>query len=347
VDGAGKRLALPAGSLTVPASLKLDGKKLVSPLTFKPGRSPVEAAGLPYRGTLLLTSDGKSIELVNVVALEAYLRGVVSEEMPSTWPAAALQAQTIAARSYALAQMKNVPASSQFDVYADPRSQAYGGIDAETPAVTAAVTATSKKVVLYRGEVATTFFSASSGGETMSSDEGTGTPVPYLVAVPDPYDTLSPYHDWGPILLTAPDMAKALGLHGALDDLVSTLDPTGRVASATAVSNGSTVTFSGTQVRDDLGLRSSWFDIGFLSLDPVKAPVKRGLPITLGGVVRDLADVALEAQAPNGTWTTVGEVTPADDGSFTIAVTPKATTLYRLASGSARGALIKVRVKPA
>ncbi len=347
VDGAGKRLALPAGPVTVPASLRVEGKRLVSPLTFEPGRSPVEAAGLPYRGKLVLASDGKAVQLINLVALEAYLPGVVSEEMPSTWPNAALQAQAIAARSYALAQIRSVPASSAFDLYADSRSQAYGGINAETPAVVKAVTGTRNLVVLFHGKVATTYFSASSGGETMSAAEATGTPVPYLVAVPDPYDTLSPYHDWGPVLLSSADAAKALGLRGALDDLVTTLDPTGRVASATTVSNGSTVTLTGMQVRDDLGLRSSWFDIGFLSLAPVRAPVTPNTPVALGGVVRGLTDVSLEAQAADGTWTTAGAVTPAADGSFTIRVTPKATTNYRLATGDVRGALIKVRVKPA
>ena len=147
--------------------------------------------------------------------------------MPSTWPNAALEAQAIAARSYALAQIRSVPAASPFDLYADSRSQVYGGINAETPAVTKAVTATRNLVVLFHGKVATTYFSASSGGETMSAAEATGTPVPYLVAVPDPYDTLSPYHDWGPVLLSAADAAKALGLHGGLDDLVSDTRPDG------------------------------------------------------------------------------------------------------------------------
>jgi stage II sporulation protein D len=347
VDGAGTRLALPAGSLDVPASLELDGQKLVSPLTFKRGESPVEAAGLPYRGKLVLTSDGKSIQLLNVVALESYLPGVVSEEMPSTWPQAALQAQAIAARSYALAQIGSVPDTSPFDLYADSRSQVYGGINAETPAVTKAVIATKNQVVLYRGKVATTYFSASSGGETMSAEEGTGTPVPYLVAVPDPYDLLSPYHDWGPVLLSAAEAAKALGLHGGLDDVVSTLDPTGRVASATVVSGGSTVTLTGMQVRDDLGLRSSWFQIGLLALDPMRTQVTKGTLITLRGAVRGLDGVSLEAQAPNGSWVTVSTVAPGGDGTFTVAVTPNATTRYRLSTGSVRGALIKVLVKSA
>jgi hypothetical protein len=79
----------------------------------------------------------------------------------------------------------------------------------------------------------------------------------------------------------------------------------------------------------------------------VRAPVTPNTPVALGGVVRGLTDVSLEAQAADGTWTTAGAVAPAADGSFTVRVTPKATTSYRLATGDVRGALIKVRVKPA
>ena len=62
------------------------------------------------------------------------------------------------------------------------------------------------------GKVRTTFFSSSSGGRTVSAAEATGTPVPYLVSVADPYDTVSPNHDWGPALRRARAVAKALGL---------------------------------------------------------------------------------------------------------------------------------------
>ena len=219
IDAAGTKLRLPAGSLVVRASLRLHGRRLVSPLTFRPGRAPVEAASLAYRGSLVIDSTAGKLDLVNVVPLESYLDGVVGEEMPATWPAAALEAQAIAARSYALAQIAAAVTESPFDLYDDWRSQAYGGIAAETPAIVQAVAATVGEIVLYDGKVATTFFSSSSGGETTSAADGTGTPVPYLVSVPDPYDTLSPDHDWGPLLFSAADAGKELGLGGPLLNL--------------------------------------------------------------------------------------------------------------------------------
>jgi len=72
----------------------------------------------------------------------------------------------------------------------------YLGISAESAAASAAVDATKGQVLSFGGKVATTFFYSTSGGETESSIDWTGTALPYLVSVPDPYDTISPYHNW-------------------------------------------------------------------------------------------------------------------------------------------------------
>ncbi len=179
----------------------------------------------------------------------------------------------------------------------------------------------------------------------MSSADANGTAVPYLVSVPDPYDTLSPYHDWGPLLMSARGAGKALGLHGALADVTSVLDQSGRVASAKAVGRDGQVTLTGPQVQADLGLRSTWFDIGLLELSPLEAPVAAGTALTLFGVVRGLSGVTLEARASGGDWTTVSSVEPDADGVFSVRVAPAVTTVYRLATGNARGGQITVTVR--
>ena len=84
-------------------------------------------------------------------------------ESPSSWPAAALQAQAVVARSYALASNVN---GKGFNQYADTRSQVYRGYLGEAPSTTAAVAATAGQVVTYAGAVATTFFFSTSGGYT-------------------------------------------------------------------------------------------------------------------------------------------------------------------------------------
>jgi stage II sporulation protein D len=271
VDAAGTKLKLPAGDLTLRASLKLRHKPLVSPLTFRPGKAPVEVGGHPYRGSLTVLSDGTKLQIVNDVQLESYVDGVVGEEVSAAWPQAALEAQAIAARSYALSQLARTGAASPFDLYADGRSQVYGGIDAESPAITQAATATARRVVLYDGAVATTYFSSSSGGRTADSDDTIGFAVPYLVSVADPWDTYSPYHDWGPIVMSTRAAAKELGLHGPLVDLELESAPDGRVISVTAATANKTVTLTGAQLRDDLGLRSDWFQLQWGGEDDANA----------------------------------------------------------------------------
>ena len=83
-----------------------------------------------YRGDLkLLVRDGR-ILAINQLGIETYLPSVVGSEMPSKWPLAALQAQAVAARTYALRQR----GSGDFDVRATVSSQVYKGIESETPA---------------------------------------------------------------------------------------------------------------------------------------------------------------------------------------------------------------------
>src|SRR5206468_1555668 len=101
------------------------------------------------------------LQVVNVVGLDDYVKGVVTGESPKDWPAAALQAQAVASRSYAVATL-----GAGRLLYTDQRSQVYGGIDNESTTGVQAVTKTKGQVLLYDGKVATTFFSSSSGGRT-------------------------------------------------------------------------------------------------------------------------------------------------------------------------------------
>ena len=108
------------------------------------GGGPVTLAGAGlngvrdgrYRGALRVLGAPDGLEVVNVVSLENYLRGVVASEMPSSWEPEALETQAIAARTYAVATRK--PASSAFDLYPDERSQVYRGLAAEAASASAA-----------------------------------------------------------------------------------------------------------------------------------------------------------------------------------------------------------------
>jgi stage II sporulation protein D len=341
-DGSGTSVQLPAGKVTFGPTLVVAGSKLAAPLVFSPGKGAALTLKRAYRGRISVdVVDGK-LRAIDVVGLEQYLDGVVPAEMPASWAPEALKAQAVAARSYALAT-RNVAAP--YDAYPDTRSQMYLGISVETPATNAAVAATKRQVLFYDGRVATTYFSSTSGGRTESSLDWTGTPVPYLVSVPDPFDAISPYHDWGPVPMTAQAIAKALKISGPITDATTVANQAGRVAKLNLVTAPATVAISGSAVRAAVGLRSTWFSLGMISLAaPVPStPVTYGSQLTLAAVVRGVNAVELEQRPSGGAWEAVA---PVGTGTLALTQRPTITTDYRLATPTAASGYVRVRVAP-
>ena len=286
--------------------------------------------------------------MINTLPLESYALGVVPREVPSTWPAEALKAQAVAARSYALATRKT---SGDFDVYADVRSQVYGGVDAETEATNAAVQATAREVVTYQGKVATTYFFSTSGGKTRDvADAWPGSPpVPYLVSVDDPYDDASPVHTWGPVAVGSQQLKAGLKLVAAPVDARVRLGPSGHVSVLElALADGREVSFPAGDVRSALGLRSTWFRIaGRLSLKPPqKLPVTYGAKKRLSGFARGVGPTTLERRPIGGSWEKVAGLALGADGSFAVPFRAERTTDYRLATSKLKGAIARVPVAP-
>jgi SpoIID/LytB domain protein len=162
-----------------------------------------------YRGTLrVIVHSATRVSVVNDVSLEAYLAGVVPVEMPPTWPAAALQAQAVAARSYSARRLR--PGVSYFDVPDDSSSQIYRGVLAEKPATTAAIAASAGMVLTSGSTIINALFHSTGGGATESNEnvytsasgKRIGKPVSYLRGSPDrrpdgsPYDSGAPYATW-------------------------------------------------------------------------------------------------------------------------------------------------------
>jgi SpoIID/LytB domain protein len=314
---------------------------LTPPLTFT-SKQPLVIAGKPYRGKIRVLSNGKTLQVIDVVGLEAYLKGVVPAEMPSAWSPEALKAQAVAARSYALAGLAK---GKDYDLYADTRSQVYGGLDAEVSATSDAVDATKGEVVLYNGKVANTLFFSTSGGRTASAAETTGTAVPYLVSVTDPYDTASPYHDWGPVLFDAAKVAKQLKLPAPLTDLRTTTGPSGRVKTLVALTaDDRQVTLTGSQLRTQLELRSTWFTPALLSLAPAARTIAYGGAVSLTGFARGADGVSLESKTATQDWTPVGDLLLDGEGAFATILKPQIATQYRLVSGTVRAGLAKIAV---
>src|SRR5215210_1163091 len=347
-DGLGDLYELDAGTQRFGPGLRVrevGHKKLTQlkgPLVFLPGAEPLTLKGRAYRGELRVTVDRGRLRAINSLGLEPYLYGVVPSEMPHHWPLEALKAQAVAARSYALATRR----TGDFDVYSDVRSQVYRGIPEEEAATNEAIDATAGLVVTYEGKVAHTYFFSTSGGRTATVTDvwPSSKPIPYLVSVSDPYDSISPYHRWGPIVLTAKAARGQLQVRGPLTDLRPTITGSGRVSTLIAVGPTGETEVKAGDVRRLLRLRSTWFRVGMLALARPEAPLEPGHQLTLSGIARGLVGVTLEQRASGSPWAPLAKVKPGAAGAFAIAVKPNVTTQYRLAAGTARSAVVRVVV---
>ena len=156
----------------------------------------IRVNGKEYRGEIrLFLNQQKRINVINELPLEVYLRGVVPMELPPrTYPEIeALKAQAVAARTYALAHLKQFN-SEGFDIRDDARSQVYGGVQSEHPLSNRAVEETRGIVVTHRDANGRSVpidavYTASCGGGTESNEAMfLSAPAAYLrsvVCLPD------------------------------------------------------------------------------------------------------------------------------------------------------------------
>lgn len=192
----------PDGSRLTHVLIPADGsaKVWIQPGGEGAGIKLAERYGRTYRGSFEVTALHERLAVVNELPFEQYLYAVVGAEMPASWPAEALKAQAVAARSYALHQGFGFQIAHVVD---STHSQAYGGMNAEKPQTTAAVDATRGEVLMHNGRVVEAVFSSSAGGVTADPAEIWGGSVAYLGSVPSP-DELSEeglYH-WYRVVLS-------------------------------------------------------------------------------------------------------------------------------------------------
>jgi stage II sporulation protein D len=348
-DGDGKRYPIAGGTVTADSDLKLpvgkDGKpvKLAGPVTIRAAKGAfLSYGGKEFRGDLRVAAVSGRIQLVNVVGLEAYLLGVVPGEMPKDWPLAALQAQAVAARTYAVG---NIVRGRPFDLYSDWRSQVYYGVGSEAPGTTQAVRETRGQILTYDGAPAQTFYFSSSGGRTISSLDAFGLDLPYLVSVADPWDAVSPNHAWAPRLLTGTQLAARFGLPNPVADIAYVPGAPGKPAAVQlTTADGRTASARLSDVRARLGLKSTGFRLGTLRLDP-PAQAKGASPIVqLTGVARQVEGATIERRTADGSWVTAKRLSPAADGTFAVKLRASGTTVFRLSADGVSGPPLTVRV---
>jgi len=229
----------------------------------------VQVNGMPYRGFItLLKKQGMTV--VNNVPVEDYLYGVVPKEMPPSWSAEALRAQSVAARTFALKNRKRHMAEG-FDLCNTAHCQVYEGMSAETRATTEAVNSTRGEVLFYKGAVIDALFHTDSGGMTEFSEHVWGSPVPYLRAVKELRTQTQP---WSRTVSMASFVQKIEAGGKSLGTLkeirLSPLTigkgsadrtPSGRVRMAEFVGTKGRISLSGNDLRSMFSLPSTLFDI--------------------------------------------------------------------------------------
>jgi stage II sporulation protein D len=285
-----------------------------APLTAS-GAGPLTVPGLgAYRGSLEFLPGGSGgVQTINAVGLDDYVRGVVAAEMPSSWSTQALEAQAVAARTYAITTDAG---GSAFDQYSDTRSQVYDGVRAETPSTDAAVAATRGQVVTDLGYPVTTYFFSSSGGYTENNENvWSGSQAdPWLRGVADPYDDAgnNPYYRWH-VYLGGARAAAELG--SLVDGRLIGIAPievgvSTRIVTAEVVGSGGTRSATGAQLEQRLGLNSTlaeFRDITTVALvirshaGRAAVPAGRGFPAAIVRSVNALAARVLAAPSLAGT----------------------------------------------
>ena len=263
--------------------IAINGKAIDTVVTLKPTNSnaPFLFEGKGYRGGLTLRANNGKMMVINSVPLEDYLYGVVPQEVVPSWPAAALEAQAVAARTYALHTMEENK-GKLYDVSTTTDHQVYNGVSGETQATTNAVNKTKGMVMLYNQRPINALFHSDGGGYTEDSVNVWGSDVPYLKGVKD-FSTGTSTSNW---TVTTSRQALESKLNAASKGVgklksiqltplgkpgqqTSDRGVSGRIKSATFIGTSGKTTVDGDSLRSILGLKSTLFDF-YVNHNPAK-----------------------------------------------------------------------------
>ena len=248
---------------------KRKGERLqLAPAAAVPDEAHFSLAGRTYRGSLEVLAKKGGLTAVNLVPLDDYLLSVVPEEMPTDWPAEALKAQSVAARSFAL-HNRDRHAADGFDLCTTTHCQVYTGVGAEKTASTAAIKATEGEVLFYGTEPIDALFHTDSGGMTENSENVWGSFVPYLRAVKDEPQKTMPWTK----TVTAATLEQKLAAKGHNIGKIRSIESSklqmgkasadrtvsGRVKTMTFKGTKGQAGLSGNELRSLFGLKSTLF----------------------------------------------------------------------------------------
>jgi len=212
-----------------------------------------------YRGRTRLIASEQGLTAVNHIGLQPYLYSVVGAEMKADWPLAALKAQAVAARTYALYQRHRAQ-GRYYDFGDTTASQVYRGIASERRQPRQAVRQTAGQIVTYNGTPILAAFHAASGGHTANVEDVWSRRLPYLRGVRD-FDRQAPVYQWQQTLPARTIGQRLDGVEAVQAIEPQRRTPQGRVAALKVVGERATVRLSGPDFRQALDLRSTLFAV--------------------------------------------------------------------------------------
>lgn len=211
-----------------------------------------------FRGHItIMASRDLTLNIINVVDLEQYIKGVLYHEISHKWPIEAIKAQAVAARSYAVYSSEQSK-GKDFDVTNDIYSQVYGGKNSERYRTGIAVDETRGEILVYDGKVLPAFFHATCGGMTESANEVWNINIPALQSELCPYCKNSPHMHWKKNFRLK-DIQTKLNQNGYHIGAILTIEILRRNASDRIQSlritarDGSSMTISGKDFRNIIG----------------------------------------------------------------------------------------------
>ena len=224
-----------------------------------------------YRGAAKIILRHGKLSLINVVDTEDYLKGVIPEEMPFDWPAEALKAQAVAARTYALKNRKRHEGEG-YDLCTSTHCQLYLGRKAEKATASKALEATAGEVLTYQGALIEALFHTDSGGMTENSEEVWGTKLPYLRGAEEKEKYTKPWKNTfnaeRVASLAKKQSHKDIGSLKKIELSKLTIGrgdkdrtSSGRVKQVVFIGSMGKAVVSGNDLRNLLGLRSTLFNL--------------------------------------------------------------------------------------
>lgn len=258
VPSAGKAALIDESGRTLLSSMGGGGYVVMS-AAEDPEDRLITINGSRYRDGATATVNGSRLNVINVIGIEHYVRGVVANEMGYTYPLEALKAQAITARSYALRSIDKHK-NYGFDLCTTQDCQVYRGYVSEHDSTDEACRQTEGKVLLYDGKVVEAFYYAYSGGATLNSEDVWVNALDYCRGKVDQY-----YSDYKWAVhytmdeLTAEMRSRGKNIGDVVNVQVTRRHSTGAVAEVTFVGTKGSASFTKSTILSVLGLKSFLF----------------------------------------------------------------------------------------